>query len=83
MTAPLTTLRRAMQRPTPNEIADRSNRSVTGVSGASGDEELATTPQYRLDNAIEYLLSPRGRENLGLITLAASSIALIWVLHHA
>lgn len=78
-------LDRAFLRPTPREIDDRSKRNGSGVAGASGkrNSQVGAAPkQYRLDNLAEYLLSPQGRETLGLIALAVGSLGLIYLLQH-
>jgi hypothetical protein len=73
---------------------DRSRLRRTGVSAGGGKRNslvgealrtrFHTEPhRYLADDFFEWALSPRGRESLGLAVLAASSIALIYVLHHA
>lgn len=76
MTAPIPPLRRAMQRPTPREIADRSNRGGNVAPGATARENSqgAKPKTHRLDDLAEYLLTKRGRENTALIALTLACI---------
>ncbi len=62
-------LNRAMRRPTPREIADRSKRNGTGVSGASDkrNSQVGAAQTHKLDDIAEYLLTKQGRENILLI----------------
>lgn len=49
-------------------------------TGTTTPPELTSHKRYRLDDAVEWALSARGRENLALAVGAAACIGLIIVL---